>query len=203
MTKKIVYTDLDGTLTLKDTYTTLLIKQMTFKNIFFNLNKLLKSYILYLFNIYTQDDIKRITFKIFFENKNIISLENDINNLIQNIKINSVVLKKIKSLQNNGFKIIIVTASPDFYVKHVCKYFKFDDFIASKTYINNNILTGYFDGKICNFDEKVKRIKNNNNFSVESYKISFGNSNGDLTMLNFCDEAYWVKNSDLIQIKSI
>ena len=200
MQKKIIYTDLDGTLTLKDTYTVLLMKQISFKNIFLNAFVLLKSIILYVCKVYNQDDMKKITFSIFFKNKSLSSLSNHIKDLVSNIKINQKVLDQIKTLQKDGYLVVLVTASPDFYVQYICDYFKFDAFISSKTQIVNNCLTGEFNGKICNFDEKVSRIKNDSFYCSDSYKISFGNSKGDHSMLNFCDESYWVSNYNIDRI---
>ncbi len=121
----------------------------------------------------------------------------DISDFVKSIPWNQSVLDSIEQKRLDGYKVIIVTASPDIYVKNVCEYLKYDDFISTKTIKNGNFLTGAFDGEICNFEQKTKRIKEFMSNDELKHSISYGNSSGDFEMLKFCDESYFVKKKNI------
>jgi len=194
--QKIIFTDLDGTLTLKDTYTKFLLRNITLNNLIVNCHTLIKTFSLHLFKRINDDDVKNATFKIFFQNKDINELRNDIDNFINTIPWNTKVISLIKEEQKKGCKVIIVTASPDVYVQYICNHLGYDDYISTETEQNNSILTGSFNGKICNFNEKVKKIKGYLK-DRQFYKIAYGNSEGDHAMLRYCDESYFVKKLNI------
>jgi len=93
--------------------------------------------------------------------------------------------------------VIIVTASPDVYVKHVCKYLGYDGYIATKTLDDGEFLTGKIDGEVCNFEQKPKRIAEFLGTQTPEHTLAFGNSSGDYAMLRLCDESYFVKKSSI------
>jgi HAD superfamily hydrolase (TIGR01490 family) len=192
---KIVFTDLDGTLTLKDTYSWFLFKFITLFNILSNIDKILKIALLYFIKRYNSDDVKINTFKIFFTGINISTIRKKIPYLINNIKWNKTTIKAIKDLQDRGYKVFIVTASPDLYIQDLSTYLGYDGYIATKAIVKDGVLLGQFDGNICNFDNKPARIKAL--FDLEnSHTVSFGNSKGDVPMLKLCNLSYYVyKNS--------
>jgi len=99
--------------------------------------------------------------------------------------------------RDEGYRVIIVTASPDVYVKHVCEYLGYDGFISTQTLDDGKYLSGAFDGEVCNFGEKTKRINAFLNGVTPEHTISYGNSSGDFEMLRFCDESYFVKKLDI------
>jgi len=198
---KIIFTDLDGTLTLKDTYTKFLFRHISLNRIVLNIHILVKVFILYLFGRKDGNDVKRETFKVFFAKKNIKELNQDIGSFIHSISWNNPVLDLIKKEQfKNGTKVIIVTASPNIYIKDICDYLDYDGYISTSVELENDILTGRIIGKVCNFDEKVRKIKNFLN-GKDCYKISYGNSKGDYAMLNYCDKSYFVKKNTISNFK--
>lgn len=197
---KMIFTDLDGTLTLKDTYLKFLLKNLTPYILFKNTPTLLILSIKHLLGKINDDDVKKLTFKMIFDGYN---CENDIVDFISSIPWNYKVIKEIKKKKDEGYRVIIVTASPDVYVKHVCDYLKYDDFISTKTLRNTKYLTGLFDGEICNFEQKPKRIIEYMADKKIQHSISYGNSRGDFAMLRFCDESYFVKKLDIKRFEGL
>lgn len=191
---KIIFTDLDGTLTLRDTYLKFLLKNLTLYIFLKNAPTLLLMSVKYLLKKIDDNEVKKITFKMLFCGYD---LELDIKNFIKSIPWNHKVLESIEKKKADGYKVVIVTASPDIYVKHVCEYLNYDDFISTKTVKNDKYLTGAFDGEICNFEQKTKRIKEFISGKELEHSISYGNSSGDFEMLHFCDEAYFVKKKNI------
>lgn len=191
---KIIFTDLDGTLTLHDTYTKFVLENMKLTKVVKNIHKLFKMYIQHIFKIINDDDVKKITFKMLFEGYD---SEQSIGDFANEIKWNPIVKDMIEKKQEEGYKVIIVTASPDIYVKSVCEYLGYDGFISTKTLENGRYLNGLFDGEVCNFGEKPKRIEAFLNGEKPEHTISLGNSSGDFEMLKYCDESYFVNKLNI------
>ena len=191
---KIIFTDLDGTLTLKDTYTKFVLQNLKIGIVLKNLPTLLWMAIRHTLKIINDDDVKKITFGMFFTGYD---KETDIGNFADEIPWNPKVLERIEAKRQEGYKVIIVTASPDVYVKHVCAHLKYDGFISTQTVDDGKCLTGEFNGEVCNFGEKPKRIMAFLNGEVPSHTISYGNSSGDFEMLKFCDESYFVNKLNI------
>jgi len=195
---KIIFTDLDGTLTLQDTYTKFIFANLKFATVFKNIPTLLGMLIKYGFKIYNDDDVKKTTFKMFFKGYD---TEISLTPFVESIPWNREVLSRIAAKRQEGYSVIIVTASPDIYVKHVCAYLGYDGFIATKTLENGRYCSGEFDGEICNFAQKPKRIGEFLEGVEPMHTLSFGNSSGDFAMLEFCDESYFVKKLDIKRFK--
>jgi len=192
--KKIIFTDLDGTLTLKDTYTKFVLQNLKMCTVVQNLPTLLWMGIRHTLKMINDDDVKKITFGMFFTGYD---KDKDIGDFAQEIPWNPLVLEQIEAKRQEGYKVIIVTASPDVYVKHVCKYLGYDGFISTQTLDDGKYLTGEFAGEVCNFGEKPKRITAFLGTQTPEHTISYGNSSGDYAMLEFCDESYFVKKLNI------
>ncbi len=192
--QKIIFTDLDGTLTLKDTYTKFVLQNLRVGVVVKNLLNLSSMVVKHQLKIYNDDDVKMNTFKMFFKGYD---RESSLDGFAESIPWNSKVLELIEAKRQEGYKVIIVTASPDIYVKYVCDYLGYDGFISTKTVESGRYLCGDFDGKVCNFKEKPKRILEFLNGEELGHTISYGNSSGDFPMLEFCDESYFVKKLDV------
>jgi len=191
---KIIFTDLDGTLTLKDTYTKFVLQNLAFGKVLKNIPTLLTMLVKHKMKIYNDDDVKKITFKMFFDNYD---RERSIGNFADEIHWNPKVLQLIEDKRKDGYKVIIVTASPDIYVAHVCKHLGYDGFISTQTQQTGRYLNGVFDGEVCNFGEKPKRITAFLDGEIPTHTISYGNSSGDFEMLRWCDESYFVKKLNI------
>ena len=192
--KKIIFTDLDGTLTLKDTYTKFLLKNLTLSTLLKNFGTLAWMGVRHTLKQINDDDVKKITFGMFFSHYD---KEQDISDFLRDIPWNDAVLEAIEDRVSQGYDVIIVTASPDVYVKHVCKYLGYDGYIATKTLDDGEFLTGKIDGEVCNFEQKPKRIAEFLGTQTPEHTLAFGNSSGDYAMLRLCDESYFVKKSSI------
>lgn len=191
---KIIFTDLDGTLTLKDTYTRFVLQNLKITTVLKNISTLVLMGIKHTFGIINDDDVKKMTFGMFFTGYD---KDKDIGLFAQEIPWNQNVLRLIHDKRAEGYKVIIVTASPDVYVKHVCEYLEYDGFISTQTKDDGRYLSGEFNGEVCNFAEKPKRIKEFLAGVKPEHTISYGNSSGDFEMLKFCDDSYFVNKLEI------
>ena len=146
--QKIIFTDLDGTLTLKDTYTKFVLQNLNLVKIVKNLPYLAVMFVKYQLKIYNDDDVKQITFEMFFEGYD---REQNLGTFVKEIPWNMKVRALIDAKREEGYKVIIVTASPDVYVKQVCEYLGYDGFISTQTQGNSRYLSGLFEGLVFPF----------------------------------------------------
>lgn len=196
--KKIIFTDLDGTLTRKDTYRKFLRENFTFTLVLKNVSTLLFMLIEYLLGSIDGNEVKRVTFRIFFRGYKV---PKEMQSFVESILWNEPLLNLVKSKQQEGYMVVIVSASPDIYLPYICDYLGFDAYIATSCVQKNGYLSGEFDGEVCNFEEKPKRIIEFLGAEQPEQTLSYGNSSGDYAMLEWCDEAYFVKDSNIKRYK--
>ncbi|HBH23430.1 MAG TPA: HAD-IB family hydrolase [Cytophagales bacterium] len=99
-------------------------------------------------------------------------------------------LEKIKWHQEQGHRVVIVSASLDFWLK------KWTDdhgleLIATEIAFENGKASGKFATPNCNGMEKVRRIKEI--LDLNEYKpiYAYGNSHGDMPMINLADYKFY------------
>lgn len=91
---------------------------------------------------------------------------------------------------NEDSKIVVVSASISNYLKPWCDEMGFD-LISTELEVVNGKLTGKFSTPNCNGQEKVRRIKEKYNLSKYDEIHVFGNSKGDLPMLELGTHKYY------------
>lgn len=192
--QKIVFTDLDGTLTLRDTYHIFLSHNITASLFFKNASQILLMLAKYFAGAISKEGLKRSSFKLFFTNYD---TTKELQSFVAKIPWNKSVLERVNAKKHEGYRVILVSASPDVYLDAVVKELGYDGYLATKTLRKGELLEGSFDGAVCNFDEKKRRILEFLNGVKPEHTLSFGNSKGDFAMLSFCDESYFVKGSSI------
>lgn len=91
--------------------------------------------------------------------------------------------------QDRGDRVVIVSASPDVYVRVAGALLGADGVIATQLAVADGLLTGRYDGANCRGQEKVRRLRR---WVAESAGgtaalWAYGNSRGDLSMLQAAD----------------
>ncbi len=107
----------------------------------------------------------------------------------------SVTITELKRLQKEGYRIVIVSAGYDIYIKYFAKEFgiKADDVHANQLLFKDQKFCGKYE-KDCIGDVKVE-ILNVNFRNEDVYAVAYTDSESDLPMLNWADEGYWVKRN--------
>jgi phosphatidylglycerophosphatase C len=99
-------------------------------------------------------------------------------------------MDKIRWHQEQGHKVVVVSASPENWIKGWCEKNKVD-LIATRLEIQDGKLTGKFATKNCYGMEKVKRIEDAYDLGQYDYIYAYGDSRGDREMLNIANESYY------------
>lgn len=197
--EKLAIFDVDFTLTKKETLMELykFVVFKNFKNIIF-LPRALFSGLMYSIKVYDEKRVKE-SFLKFIDKIH----EKDLDNLAKEYY--SKVLKKIlykdaidmiKKLKNEGCKIYLISASPEFYLKELYDIKEVDVIIGTKFRVENGFFAREMDGLNCKGEEKVRRLKEYlqaNNIEVD-YKNSymFSDSLSDKPLLDLVGNPYLI-----------
>jgi len=101
-------------------------------------------------------------------------------------------LKRQRQHQLAGDSVYIVSASPDIYVKRICKQWQLDGVICTDLKWEDDRLTGRIMGKNCRGEEKARRIRALFTENELEGSYGYGNSEGDLQVLDLVDFSFKV-----------
>jgi phosphatidylglycerophosphatase C len=100
------------------------------------------------------------------------------------------VRKRLDWHRHQGDRVVIVSASPELYVRVAAEQLGADGVIATRLAVNGgSALTGRYEGENCRGDEKLRRLRRWIDDSGHSPDRvwAYGNSRGDLKMLHAAD----------------
>lgn len=201
MTKLAIF-DVDYTLTKKET----LLEFYSFctKNKISNLKyipRVIYSGLMFGLNIYDEKKTKQ-TFLKFIRNMDEDSLKELVHRYYKE-RLRNILYKdgidELKRLKNEGYMVILVSASPEFYLNELYDIEEVDIIIGTRFEFKDGIFTGKMVGENCKGKEKVKRLEamlSSKNI-VPNYKESmmFSDSLSDKPLLDL------VGNPRLINFK--
>ena len=97
---------------------------------------------------------------------------------------------EIRDLQEKGFSIVIVSASPENWLRHWTESIK-ADLIATRLETREGRLTGKIADLNCHGKEKVRRIGEAFNLNNYSEIYAYGDSSGDKPMLALAHHSFY------------
>ncbi|MEG1255976.1 HAD-IB family hydrolase [Clostridium sp.] len=105
-------------------------------------------------------------------------------------------IKAIKDFKKNGYKIYLISASPEFYINEFYNIKEVDKVIGTKFNMDNGIFAPKVVGENCKGEEKVRRLKEElkkDNIEVD-YENSymFSDSLSDLPLLKLVGKGYLI-----------
>lgn len=100
------------------------------------------------------------------------------------------VLEKLKWHQAQGHKVVIVSASTEYWLKPWTDEMSFD-LLATQLETKEGLLTGNYAGQNCHGQEKVRRIQKA--YRLEQYNqiYAYGDTSGDKPMLQLATQAFY------------
>ena len=192
--KKIAFFDFDGTISFSDS-TKLFYKYILKKGFFFNY------YLRFFFPIlllkfrfidYYDLKLKRLKFiTIKFSKSSLQMYADEFYIKILKFDLKKDAIEEINLLKSNGFEVVIVSASMDILLDPFVKEFNLK-LLTNNLLFKSSRFTGLFDNNFdCNFEHKVHLIKKN--YNLKNYKeiYAYGDSQGDLSMLEIAHKSYY------------
>ena len=185
MNQRIAFFDFDGTITTKDT----LLEFIKFNKspLRFYLGFLLNSpwLIAYRLKIISNQAAKEKVLRFFFRNTTLARFQQDCDSFATRILpslIRPKALQEIDRLRDAGATIVLVSASPENWIKGWAAE-KGMDLLATRLSIKNERLTGKIAGLNCHGEEKVRRI--HEVYTLSDYReiYTYGDTGGHKPML--------------------
>ena len=157
--------------------------------------------LLYQIGIIRNDIAKECVFKYFFRGMQEARFTHYCEQFVAklNVQTNTIAVDHLKKAKESGNRVIIMSASPQLWITPWAKQYG-AEVIGTELNTRDGIMTGAFASHNCYGVEKVKRLKQYLNAEREAvYIIAYGDSKGDIPILNYADEGYWVKNGSIIR----
>lgn len=191
--KAIAFFDFDGTITKKDT----LLEFIRFSKggLAFFFGFLLNSpYLLaYKLKFISNQTAKEKILRFFFKDMPAEEFKEQCDLFSQKILpdlIRPKALGEIKKLQSEGYDVIVVSASPEQWIRGWATKMQVR-LIASCMETENGKITGRLDGKNCHGQEKVRRILENHVLSDYDVIYAYGDTKGDLPMMELATTKFY------------
>lgn len=189
MKERLAFFDFDGTITRKDTLLEFIKynKGKWYFYIGFLLN--LPYLVLYRLKIISNQTAKEKILRFFF-GRTPLDLFNEKCTLFSTHALPDLIRPKaqreIKNLQDKNFTVVIVSASPENWIKDWAEKNKLQ-LIATRLMVHNGRLTGKIMGRNCHGKEKVRRIKEKFSLSEAEMIYAYGDNSGDRPMLSIAN----------------
>ena len=193
MSQTIAFFDFDGTITTKDTLLEFIkYSKGRFK---FILGFLLNSpwLIAFRLKLISNQAAKERILTWFFRNTPLPDFQQTCDQFAADIipkLLRPKALKEIETLRKNGTTIVVVSASPENWIRPWAGSLEIK-LIATRLQVKENTLTGKITGKNCHGREKVNRIHEGYQLADYSIVYAYGDSSGDKPMLQLAHTAFY------------
>jgi HAD superfamily hydrolase (TIGR01490 family) len=101
-------------------------------------------------------------------------------------------LAELQRYEEEGVRIVLVSASFDFYVNEIAKLLPIDEVICTKAEFKNDQLTGFLDGENCHGAQKIVRINKSINLNDYNEVFSYSDHHSDVPLLALATTSYAV-----------
>lgn len=106
------------------------------------------------------------------------------------------VWSQLNQLRNNGYEIVLLSASCSVWLKHWCERENIT-LLCTELEVVNGKLTGRIHGENCYGPEKVTRLKQVYELDKVKHIVAYGNHKSDFYYMDLAHEAYLVKGNQL------
>lgn len=189
----VAFFDFDNTLVKKDSLLAFLKHYFSFSTLVLKSILFLPSLLQYKLKLIDNSEAKERLFKCFFKNEQQFEFENKAKRFsIEWIpkNLNLVAMEKLQWHLKKKHKVFIVTASISDYIQPWCTK---NNILLISTELEkiNNIITGSFSTNNCYGPEKVNRIKEVVDLNKVKSSYAYGDSEGDLQMLELVEHSFY------------
>jgi HAD superfamily hydrolase (TIGR01490 family) len=191
--RKLALFDLDGTLTRKDTLIEIIRYIHGDTRLYLGLIFLSPYLLLFKMGIIANWKAKEAMLTYFFRHMPYDKFQKKCYQFSQDVLpglIRVEGIKTLKRLREEDARIVIVSASAEEWVLPWCELLSIS-FIGTRLEVKDGKLTGKISGRNCHGYEKVNRIRAELDLSRYSEIYAYGDSDGDLPMLQLARHAYY------------
>jgi HAD superfamily hydrolase (TIGR01490 family) len=189
----IAFFDFDGTVTTKDSLLEFIKYSKGSPAFYFGFALHVPILIAYKLNIISNHRAKEIMLKHFFGKMSVQEFKEKCVAFTRDIVpslIRPKALKEINKLKDAGAEVVIVSASPEYWLNHWCSSLDLE-YIATRLDVKEDRITGKIDGRNCHGKEKVRRINEKYDLDTFSSVYCYGDTRGDIYMLSLADYRFY------------
>ena len=190
---KIAFFDFDGTITTQDSLPDFIKFAIGKPKYYLGLCLLSPILLAYVLKLLPNHSAKEKMISYFFKGwpeKNFQTVADEYAALQIDKIVRPKALEKLRWHQEQGHKVVIVSASMKSWLKKWCDTQNVE-LISTQLEIKQGKLTGKFATKNCHGKEKVNRIKEQYSLQDYSYIYAYGDSSGDKDKLKLANEAFY------------
>lgn len=197
--KNLALFDFDGTLCTKDSFTGFIFYALSKRHIVKQGIKILPWIQAYYLKAYPAHAMRPKLFRAMFSDADMLSLQQIAEEYASSLitQLNDPLLKQLKQHQALGDDVVLVSASIDIYLEHVCRLLNID-LICTQTEKMNDIYTGKYTTPDCSSEQKRIRILEKYHLDQYNAIYAYGNSIEDQEMLALADYAYMVGSNKML-----
>ena len=186
--------DFDGTITTEDTFALFLRYFAGTGRWLMNLIRLLPVFISYVLGLASRDTVKIHVIRRFFKNVPTEKIDESAKRFAEDVisgLIRPEAMKALKQRQKQPYTLYICSASISPYLKHWGKAHGITNIMATELESHNGVCTGEISGWNIWGPGKLRRISAEFMGQNVHIKEAYGDSRGDLEMLNAAQVSYW------------
>jgi phosphatidylglycerophosphatase C len=183
--KSIAFFDFDGTITTKDSFLEMIRWVKGEKSFLLGFAFLSPWMLAMKLKLISKSSGKQKVLKYFFGGEKFSDFQNKCEGFVRD-KLPSLIrpqaLGKIREHQQNAATVVVVTASAGNFVQPWTDQNNLFC-LATRLEVKDGLITGKIEGRNCNGQEKVRRIRERFDLAVYDVIYAYGDSNGDIPML--------------------
>ena len=193
MKKGIAFFDFDGTITTRDSLLEFIRFTKGDLRYFFGFLIHLHYIAAFKMKLVSNQTFKERMLEYFYKGTTLDEFEIMCSGFAKNVLprfIRTGAIEEINKLKENGSLVVIVSASPEEYLRLWAHNYGIQ-VIGSRLEIKNNFITGKIVGKNCHGPEKVRRILELH--KMEDYEViyAYGDTKGDLPMMELATNSFY------------
>lgn len=194
--KSLALFDFDGTITTRDSFPLFLKFALSPLRFYFSLPLISPFVFGYFTGLINGEKLKIRLLDFYFRGSTETELNEIGHKFVDFLKtrnyIKSQMIDTINQYRSQGFEICIVSASPCIYLKAFASSIQ-ANLICTELHFESGKYSGKFRTLNCNGPEKLVRIKASYDLNSYSKIVAYGNSEGDMEMLELAHEKIMVK----------
>tara|TARA_B100000282_G_scaffold200831_1_gene147062 strand:- start:209 stop:838 length:630 start_codon:yes stop_codon:yes gene_type:complete len=196
--RTLVLLDFDGTLLEGDIFAAFLKRRLKSLRMKIRALRAVPFLLAYKLGLMSNSSSKEAVFKVLFKGESESHFRSEAAAFWQKrgTQLNPLIQSKIEAYKKEGAELCIVSANFSLLLEAFCELQPDFKQISTLVAVRNGKITGAFDSPNCYGPEKVKRIEAIYSPSREQYQSvhAFGDTQGDIPMLQWADEGYLLQN---------
>ncbi|HVW97477.1 MAG TPA: HAD-IB family hydrolase [Mucilaginibacter sp.] len=191
--KKIAFFDFDGTITFKDSLFEMIRYSRGAGSFYLGLLVNAPYLVAFKLKLISNQRTKERILKYFFSGTGRAAFQQSCDDFADEILpgiIRPLALEEISKLKNNGFEVVVVSASPEHWIKKWADYQGLV-LIGTRLQMVDDCVTGLIDGTNNNGEEKASRILGSYNLKDYTEIVCYGDTEGDRAMLALGTQTFY------------